>query len=147
MKRASAPPGLGAAINDKRSEVMWLWESELRELGLRSKADRYWQGERRFGLPLSAHLSVYAWSEQVLPGAALRLVELSAFHVTFEIGLENIHFYYHENLENEWQPGGHTSRAEIRRLGCDLRELRETADTIAAAFVAALKGVYQPRGG
>jgi hypothetical protein len=127
---------------------VWLWAIELHELGFRRKSDRYWQCERRYGLPAEAHLSVFAWGEHGVAadaGAAPRLVEVSTFHVTFEIGRENIHFYYHELSDNEWEPAGHTSAAEIARLGRAARELRRAADEIAAALVAALGGTLHPR--
>jgi hypothetical protein len=127
---------------------MWLWECELRELGFRRKSTRYWQCANRFGLEEDAHLSIYTWSEE-LPSASSGgkhvLIELSTFHVTFEIGLENIHFYYHERLENEWEPGGHTSRGEILRLGHEPMRLRERADAVARAFVEGLRGVFHAR--
>jgi hypothetical protein len=128
---------------------MWLWESELRELGFRRKAARYWLCERGFGLEGDQHMSLFSWAEQTRPGGApgsrLSLVEVSAFHVTFTLQGENIHFYYHEYRENEWQPAGHTSSAEICRLGLEPAEWREMADEIAARFVEALGGVYYPR--
>jgi hypothetical protein len=123
---------------------MWLWESELRALGFRRKSERYWQCERRFGLPVCGHLSVYCWSEHVVDGGRL-LAELDTFHVTFLIGHDNIHFYYHERLENEWEPAGHTSSAEITRLGHDPRRLRLEADAVAARLVAALGRAFRPR--
>jgi hypothetical protein len=128
---------------------MWLWESELRELGFRRKSERYWQCERHYGLQVGDHLSVYTWSEQPISSKstdqARILVELSAFHVTFAVRGENVHFYYHELLDNEWEPAGHTSSAEIRRVGCDPQELRDLADAVAVAFVQALHGVYHGR--
>ena len=126
---------------------MWLWAIELHELGFRRQSDRYWLCERRYGLPADAHLSVFADAQSV-PGerrGSRLLLEVSAFHVTFEIGRENIHFYYHESLETAWEPGGHTSAGEIERIGCDLYELRTAADPIAVLVVAALRGTYRPR--
>jgi hypothetical protein len=123
---------------------MWLWESELRSLGFRRKSERYWQCERRFGLPACGHLSAYSWSEHAVAGERL-LAELSTFHVTFEIGHDNVHFYYHERLENEWEPAGHTTSAEITRLGHDPLRLRAWADAVAARLVAALGSVFHPR--
>ena len=64
-------------------------------------------------------------------------MELTEFHVSFLLGLERIHFYYHERGENEWAAGGHTSANEITRLGHDPRSLRVQADAVAAAFVEA----------
>jgi len=75
------------------------------------------------------------------------LVELSDFHVTFQIGLERIHFYYHERSENAWKAAGHTSGREIRRLGVEPAQLRAQADMAAALFIAAVGGVYHPRRG
>lgn len=123
---------------------MWLWESELRALGFRRKAERYWLCGRRFGLPSGDHLSLYCWGEQVLPGQRL-LVELTEFHATFHVAGERVHFYYHERLENVWEPGGHTSSGEILRLGQDPAALRAEADGIAARFVEALSGRFLPR--
>jgi hypothetical protein len=119
----------------------------MRELGFRRKAEQYWQCERRFGLPENGYLSVFSWSEQAIPGSAGRrfLVELSEFHVTFLLGFEHVHFYYHERSDNDWMPEGHTSRAEIRRLGEDPHAWRERADGVAATLVAALQGVLYPR--
>jgi len=126
---------------------VWLWAIELHELGFRRQSDRYWLCQGHFGLPTDAHLSVFA-DPHILPGdrrGRRLLMEVSAFHVTFEIGRENIHFYYHECLENEWEPGGYTSTAEIRRVGYDPAELRAEADAIAVLLVACLGGVYHPR--
>src|SRR5579872_5870070 len=126
---------------------MWLWECELRELGFRRKSERYWRCERRFGLPLHGHLSIFSWSEQALPGrrrdAARFLVELTEFHVTFEIGLARLHYYYHERRENEWAPGGHTFGRALRRLGCDPAALRAEADAVAVELLAALGGLLR----
>jgi hypothetical protein len=128
---------------------MWLWESELHELGFRRKGERYWRCVRRFGLREDDHLSVFSWAEQALPAGGTRrpryLVELTEFHVTFLIGHDNVHFYYHERLENDWVSAGHTSPGEIRRLGHDPPALRHRADRIAGAFVAALGGAFHPR--
>jgi len=123
---------------------MWLWESELRALGFRRRAERYWQCERRFGLPAWGHLSVFPWGEQSLAGGRL-LVELDTFHVTFAVGGEHVHFYFHERAGSEWDPGGHTSAAEVLRLGRDVWELRAQADAVAALLVAALSGALHPR--
>jgi hypothetical protein len=128
---------------------MWLWENELRELGFRRKGERYWLCGRRFGLHEDDHLSVVSWCEQtILAGRRGRpryLIELTEFHVTLCIGHENVHFYFHESGENEWGPAGHTSSAEIRRLGHDPCALQGVADRVAGAFVAALGGVYSNR--
>jgi hypothetical protein len=127
---------------------MWLWDIELRALGFRRKSERYWQCVRRFELPDAAYLSLFSWSEQFIPaGDGRYLVELSEFHVTFQIALERIHFYYHERSENAWKAAGHTSSREIRRLGVEPAQLRARADMTAALFIAAVGGVYHPRRG
>jgi hypothetical protein len=130
---------------------MWLWASELHERGFRRRSDRYWRCERGFGLPDGAHVSIFSWSEQTLPGGASGgsrfLVKLTEFHVTFVLQGEHVHFYCHERLENEWEPGGHTSAAQLRRLGLGPAELRAAADEVAMALVAALGGTWRPRGG
>lgn len=123
---------------------MWLWQPELTRLGFRRRGDRYWQCERAFGLDGRDHLSVWSWSEQALPSGRF-LVELTEFHVTFYRGGEHLHFYYHELQDNHWQPAGHTSANEIRRLGLDPVEVRHSADAVAAGLVAALAGVLLPR--
>jgi hypothetical protein len=124
---------------------MWLWASELNELGFRRRSEGYWRCERCFGLPGGAHLSLFSWGEQVLPGARF-LVELTEFHVTFVVRQEHVHFYYHERLDNDWDPAGHTSAAELRRLGVDGAALRARADVVAASLIAALGGTFYRRG-
>src|SRR6266699_1892596 len=123
---------------------MLLLEFELRAMGFRRRAERYGQWERRFGLPAGGHLSVFPWGEQSLAGGRL-LVELDTFHVTFAVGGEHVHFYFHERAGSEWDPGGHTSAAEVLRLGGDVRELRARADAVAALLVAVLPGTLRPR--
>jgi hypothetical protein len=127
---------------------MWLWEGELRGLGFSRRAGGYWRCARRFGLRGDEHISAFARSEQVVsgrrPGGGGLLVELSEVHVTFPMG-ENVHFYYHERTETEWEPGGCTSGAEIRRLGLHPARLRERADQIAGEVIAAIGGVLPPR--
>jgi hypothetical protein len=127
---------------------MWLWEFELRTLGFRRQSERYWRCEDRFGLPECAHLSVFPWTEQSLSGSRGKgclLVELGSFHVTFVTPTGRIHFYYHDRLQNDWQPGGHTRGREIRRQGYHPHRLRAEADTVAAEFVAALAGAFRGR--
>jgi len=127
---------------------MWLWDDRLYALGFQRRAERYWQCERRFGLPVWGHLSIFSWSEQAIPLTGKRcrfLVEVTEFHVTFLAPLDNLHFYYHERQPNEWEPGGHTSVGEIVRLGRDSRELRARADAVALAVVTALDGTLLPR--
>jgi hypothetical protein len=123
---------------------MWRWDSKLRKVGFRRRGERFWLCERRHGLLGDDHLSVFSWSEQALPGGAF-LVELTEFHVTFYRGGEQLHFYYHEMLDNHWQPAGHTSRTEIRRLGLDPNLLRAEADGIAEALAEALGGALLSR--
>src|SRR5437870_784608 len=98
---------------------MWLWECELRQLGFRRRSDGYWRCERRYGLPAEAYLSLFAGGEHDLfpedVRARRRIVEVSAFHVTILLGVDRIHFYYHEVSETAWEPGGHTSSVEIAR--------------------------------
>jgi hypothetical protein len=127
---------------------MWLWASELHAMGFRRRSERYWRCERRFGLPTNAHLSVFSWGEHALPadaGPAPLLVEVTEFHVTFVLGNQHVHFYYHEGPHSEWAPAGHTSAAELRRLSADRASLRARADNVAAAVVAALGGTFRPR--
>lgn len=127
---------------------MWLWDQQLHELGFRRRSDRYWQCERRFGLPVWGHLSLFSWSEQAIPLGRQRwrfLVEVTEFHVTFLTPLDNLHFYYHERQPDEWTPGGHTSSGEIARLDLDPLELRARADAIATDVVAALGATLRPR--
>src|SRR5690242_19961606 len=68
---------------------MWKWDCELRQWGLRRQSQRYWKCERRFGLPPNAHLSV------VCDARDGERTHVGAFHVTFHIGLDHLHFYYH----------------------------------------------------
>jgi hypothetical protein len=121
----------------------------MHRLGFRRKSDRYWWCQRRYGLGDGDHVSVFSWSEQTIPAGRSRpprfLVELTEFHVTLPRGGENLHFYYHEDGDNEWQRGGHTSSAEIRRVSCDPGALRAAADAIAEELVMALGGVLLAR--
>lgn len=119
---------------------MWLWDWELRQIGFRRLSDRYWQCDRRHGLPGSAYLSAFPETrDRQAPagGAGRERIELCAFHVTFCLGIDCVHFYFHEVAEGVWEPGGHTSAAEIRRHR-DPGELREIADRVADKFLAAL---------
>jgi hypothetical protein len=124
---------------------MWIWQGVLHELGFRRRSERYWQCERGHGLGATEHLSLFPWSECGPEGGA-RLIELNTFHVTFVLEGEHLHFYYHEGHDNDWEPGGHTSSREIRRIGHNPRALRRRADAVASALVAALGGEMLPRG-
>ena len=123
---------------------MWICDFVLNELGFRCLAERFWICERGFDCAVHEHLSIYPWSEHTAPGGA-RLIELDTFHVTITLEAERLHFYYHERSTNVWEPGGHTSSAEIRRIGHNPERLRRRADAIAAALVAALQGALLPR--
>lgn len=129
---------------EKKCEV-WLWENALRELGFRRKSAGYWHCERRHGLPESAHLSVFPWAEHAPPSRAGRLFEVQAFHVTFRLEGEHVHFYYHEHGERSWAPGGYTSAGEIARIGHDPEDLCEVADGVAARLAAAMACAFLPR--
>src|SRR5437016_2976269 len=111
---------------------MWIWENELRQAGFRRRSNCYWRCEKRFDLPSHAYVSLFVGGQITGPGqpAPHALVEFSAFHVTFHVGMDNLHFYYHERSEGVWEPGGHTSSAEIRRYEIEPRQLREQADAI-----------------
>src|SRR3954454_24667493 len=104
---------------------MWLWQDELHRAGSRRRSDGYWKAERRFGLPANAYVSVFARESRRPVAGPLRgrgrqtnrpAAEVSAFHVTFVVGRDNVHFYYHESDDRAWSPGGHTTRREIRAL-------------------------------
>jgi hypothetical protein len=132
-------------------EDMWLWEFELRQLGFRQRSDGYWRCEQRYGLPAEAYLSLFTSGQldlcpEDMP-ARRRIVEFSAFHVTIPLGMDRIHFYYHEVSETAWGPGGHTSSVEIARHGADPVQLRHEADRIAGRLVKMLKTSVLPRRG
>jgi hypothetical protein len=120
---------------------MWLWACELNQLGLRRLSASYWQCERRYSLPDGAYLSVFshAGEKQHTTGAAGReRLDVAAFHVTFCLGMDRVHFYFHEVAEGVWEPGGHTSALEIRRYRREPAELRAVADRVAGEFLSAL---------
>jgi hypothetical protein len=129
---------------------MWLWECELRRLGFRRLSERYWQCERWYGLPQGAYLSVFSHAEERQPtagGAGRERLDMCAFHVTFCLGVDRVHFYFHERAENVWEAGGHTSALEIRRYRREPAELRAVAEGVAAEFLAALGMTLLPRDG
>ena len=129
----------------KRREVMWLWECELRQLGLRRLSAGYWQCERRYGLPGGAYLSVFAHASE-RQAAGRERFDICAFHVTFCLGVDRVHFYFHESAEASWEPGGHTSGAEIRRYRREPAGLRAVADRVAEEFLSARGMRLMPRG-
>jgi hypothetical protein len=51
----------------------------------------------------------------------------------------------HERHNNEWQPLGHTSGRELRRLGRNRARMQREADGVAGLFVGALGGVLLSR--
>jgi len=123
---------------------MWLWDWQLQQLGFRRLSERYWQCERGHDLPAAAYLSIF--SDVRDRDADGERIEVAAFHVTFGLGVDRVHFYYHEVADGLWEPGGHTSSNEIRRHRRDPAELRALADAVAAAFLAALGWELTPRG-
>jgi hypothetical protein len=127
---------------------MWIWECELRRLGLRRLSERYGQCERRYGLPEDAYLSVFSHAaERQSTAAGPERLDICAFHVTFCLGVDRVHFYFHEREEDVWEPGGHTSAVEIRRYRREPAELRAVAEGVAAEFLAALGVTLLPRDG
>jgi hypothetical protein len=132
-------------IPEKKCEV-WIWENELRASGFRQKSERYWHCERRHGLPENAHLSIFPSARQAAGPTSIPLVEVAAFHITFRLEGEHIHFYYHEHGERTWAPGGYTSAREIARIGHKARRLRDAADRIAGALAEAMGCELLPRG-
>ena len=110
---------------------MQLWRENFHQLGFRRKSKRYWQCRDFHGLPNDAHLSVFLdW-----PGDRNEPIEFFEFHVSFEVGLHNIHFYFHEIDFSKWELGGHTSRAEIELLCVDADQLLNTSFEIAKTFL------------
>src|SRR5438874_2717014 len=101
---------------------MWRWECELVAAGFRQRSEQYWQCERGYRLPEKAYVSVFVHAAFHLSGRQEHIhvdnmsvragrrkskrraehieerlvLEVSAFHVTFLLGCDHIHFYYHE---------------------------------------------------
>ncbi len=130
-------------------EAMWLRHWQLREAGFNERSGGYWQCEQGFGLPQHAWVSIFAgnWatSSRRRRSSRQELIEVSAFHVTFQVAVDHIHFYYHETMSGAWEPGGHTSYMEICRHGLVPLDLRSQADMIADQVAAALHGRRWPR--
>lgn len=83
---------------------MWLWSCELRQIGFRRRSRRYWQCERRFGLTGNSYISIFIHT--VHSQNDRECLEISAFHVTFQVGIERVHFYYHEMANTHGSPAG-----------------------------------------
>ncbi|MGF1579708.1 MAG: hypothetical protein ACFCD0_10125 [Gemmataceae bacterium] len=124
---------------------MWLWESELRELKFKPKSEHYWQCDRGYDLPSAAYLSIYPWSTRTHPALGISICEMTAFHVTFLLDTEHVHYYYHERQDREWEPGGHTSTKEILRVHPAPKQLRHQADQIASRLIDAMGCQFRER--
>jgi hypothetical protein len=118
---------------------MWIPACELRQAGFRQRSAGYWQCEGRHGLSAGAYVSVFDH------GHDAGRVDVWAFHVTFLLGSDRVHFYYHEADHAAWEPGGYTSGRQIRAHGVKPRVLRARADRIAAELSAALGCTLHPR--
>jgi hypothetical protein len=125
---------------------MWIWLSELHRIGFRRRSSCYWQCERRYELPASNYLSIFVDSSEIDPAGRER-IDFASFHVTFRLGADRVHFYYHEVGDNVWEPGGHTSSHELRLHDVNPAAHRELADQIANRLVAAMGGEFVPRSG
>jgi len=133
-------------LADKKEErTVLLWTNDLKRLGFRHRTDRYWRCDRGYGLDASTHVSLFLWTTHAQLTARTACYEVAEFHVTFEVPGHNLHFYYHEARASEWVAAGHTSTAEVSRLGFDVTELRRIADAIAQRLVASLEGVLHDR--
>jgi hypothetical protein len=129
---------------------MWLWAGQLHSLGFRRLGEFYWQCEVGYSLGADSYLSLFAHTLDGRPRRRARSVrqwlEVAAFHVTFCLGVDRVHFYYHEVGDGIWEPGGHTSSGEIRRHGVEPGPLRHSADATASEFLAVLNGRLLARG-
>ncbi len=121
----------------KSAMGVWITFRAMRRLGFRRVSSRYWLCRDRHGLPPDAHLTVTDHDDR-------DPVDLSAFHVTFEVLDERVHFYYREEEPGVWSPEGHTPIADLRRLGVCRAAARRDADAIAARLVAALHARWMP---
>jgi hypothetical protein len=83
-----------------KKEAVWSWEMQLCRLGFRRRSRWYWSCGHGYNLPPDAHVSIFAASACRPPEAALssphRLLEVNAFHVTVRLGMDHVHFHYHE---------------------------------------------------
>ena len=99
-------------------------------------------------LPNGAYLSVFSHAEEkqsTTDTGGRERVDVAAFHVTFYLGVDRVHFYFHEVADGVWEPGGHTSAAEIRRYRREPADLRDVADRVAGEFLSALGMRLVPR--
>jgi len=153
---------LAALAVARVKDCLFVWSVQApnaRRAGLSEDVIASIRGRRTAGLS-DDQADIVSYAQQVVSGNRVAadlferlhqrhgtrwLVELTEFHVTFQLGLEHVHFYYHEQGENAWRPAGHTSSAEIIRLGESPLAWRSRADASAAALVAALGGVLLPR--
>ena len=125
--------------------------STLQSQGFRRRSRKYWQIKPvSTDLKEDCHVSLFADAElnaSGRPAGTAHYLDFAAFHVTFELGPDNVHFYYHELSESEWEAGGHTSSREIRRHGVDPRQLRQAADVIAERLLQEWGRGMSPRRG
>lgn len=128
-----------------KERTVLLWTNDLRLLGFRQKADRYWRCDKGYGLGSSAHISLFLWTTHLQLAHDLACYEIAEFHITFEVPRHNLHFYYHEVRSNEWTAAGHTSTLEIASLGLSADQLRQDADEIAQLLVGAFGGTMHDR--
>ena len=121
-----------------------MWEAELMALGFkRSGRGACWICRGRYGLPSGAHLSLFDPDRALTHGAkrrrSRRPVRVDAFHVTWEIGDQNVHVYYRAQRADAWEAEGHTPSADIAALGVEPRELLARSDACARRLLVALR--------